>query len=309
MTGSKKRFCPKCGAGNLRELSDFAPSGARRLMCHCGHRCNENTASNSPVTTPPKILITDIETSPMLNYQWTIWQQGCTVDQIFRDWHILTWAARWLGESETMFDSMYADASYKPWSEDDSRPVKSLWKLFDEADWIITHNGDKFDIKKMNTRFILHGLGSPSPYKSIDTLKIAKRYFSFTSNKLEYISKRLCGRGKVEHEGHGLWRKCIAGDRAAWQKMLEYNIGDIDVLEEVYFRLRGWDRLHPSFITFSETREAVCTVCGSANLSESGTPHRTNVSIFPGYRCDDCGHFMRGRKSIVRDSVPLVNAP
>jgi hypothetical protein len=252
----------------------------------------------------------DIETSPMLMYRWGIFDDGNgAIDQIYRDWHILTWAARWLGKAETMSDSMRHDPAYVPWSDDDSRPVKSLWKLFDEADWVIGHNLDRFDIKKMNARFMLHDLPQPSPYKTIDTLKIARSRFAFTSNKLDYLGQKLCGRRKVQHQGHALWRGCLAGDADCWTTMLKYNVGDIDLQEQVYFKLRGWDKRHPNFGIYSNAQETVCTVCGSTNLTRLEKTIKTNVSEFPGYQCGKCGHAMRTRKNIRSpDTAPLVNA-
>jgi hypothetical protein len=43
----------------------------------------------------------------------------------------------------------------------------------DEADIICAHNGDAFDIKKINSRLITNGFKPPSPFKTIDTLKAA----------------------------------------------------------------------------------------------------------------------------------------
>jgi len=65
-------------------------------------------------------------------------------------------------------------------NEDDERIVNSLWKLFDEADIIIAHNGGNFDIPNMNTRFIVNKLPPPSAYQMIDTLKVARKGFGFT---------------------------------------------------------------------------------------------------------------------------------
>ena len=302
----EKGYCPKCGLP-VKPTEQFMESGARRYVCPTGHRCNANTLTHVDKSNGPRVLLLDIETAPMLGYLWSLWQDGIQHDQIYRDWHILTWSARWLGDKETMSDSMWYDENYRPWSEDDSRPVRSLWKLMDEADWIIWQNGDKFDRKKMNTRFILLGLHPPSPYKSIDTLKIATREFNFTSNKLDYLATKLCGFGKVKHEGHVLWRECLVGKKEAWEKMMEYNIGDIDTLEAVYFAMRAWDRQHPSFIIQTDSNDHICTVCGSP-AKPTGKTVKTNVSEFQAFQCTSCGHHMRGRRNVRPGVIPLVNA-
>lgn len=121
--------------------------------------------------------------------------------------------------------------------EDDSRIVKNLWKLLDEADIVIAHNGKRFDIPKINSRFILNGCPPPSFYKQIDTKEVASRNFGFSSNKLD----ALAGYFNIRHKDDtdfDLWVRCLKGDKKALQYMEKYNIGDIEILEKVYLKLR-----------------------------------------------------------------------
>jgi DNA polymerase III epsilon subunit-like protein len=76
----------------------------------------------------------------------------------------------------------------------------------DEADLICAHNGDAFDIKKINSRLIVNGFKPPSPFKTIDTLKIARRVFKFDSNKLDNIGRYL-SRGPEDPQH---WRGALA---------------------------------------------------------------------------------------------------
>jgi len=164
-------------------------------------------------------------------------------------------------------------------------------------------------MKKLHARMIIHGMKPYSPCKQIDTLKIAKRKFAFTCNRLDYLAQKLCGFGKTP-TNHALWQKCIAGNLEAFDDMLQYNINDIDLLEAVYFVLRPWDHLHPSFITATDTDEVVCNICGSG-VEKTGYTVKTNVSVFTGWRCknDKCGHQMRDRKSLrIKRPPALVNA-
>ena len=41
----------------------------------------------------------------------------------------------------------------------------------------------------------------PSPYKTIDTLKIARKYFGFNSSKLDDLGRVLGAGEKVRHGG------------------------------------------------------------------------------------------------------------
>ena len=126
-----------------------------------------------------KVLVIDIETSPILGSVWGLWQQNLSLEMIKDDWYILSFAAKWLGEKEII----YRDC--RETLENDKLLMTEIHALLSQADYVIAHNGDKFDIKKINARLIMNGFPPPSPYKTIDTLKIAKKQFAFTSNKLQ----------------------------------------------------------------------------------------------------------------------------
>ena len=42
-----------------------------------------------------KILIIDIETSPIMGKVWSLWKQNVSLDQIEEDWYIMSYAAKW----------------------------------------------------------------------------------------------------------------------------------------------------------------------------------------------------------------------
>ena len=86
-----------------------------------------------------------------------------------------------------------------------------MWKLLDEADIVIGQNSKAFDIKKLNARFIIHGMQPPSSYRQIDTKILAKKHFNFTSNKLEYLSDKLNVKYKKQTKrkfsGFEMWKE------------------------------------------------------------------------------------------------------
>jgi len=77
--------------------------------------------------------------------------------------------------------------------------------------------GNKFDIRKLNARFIQQGLIPPLPYQSIDTLKVAKRYFAFSAYSLNFLCK-MFGLSPKIHTGYELWKNCCKGDEKAIKK-------------------------------------------------------------------------------------------
>lgn len=236
----------------------------------------------------PKILLFDIETAPTNGYFWSLWKQNIAINQIKTDAYILCWAAKWLGSR-----TIYTDAlpnypkEYKKDRENDSKVCESLWKMMDSADIVIGHNGDGFDIARSNARFIRHGMRPPSPSRSIDTLKIAKARFSFTSNKLDWLGEHLGVGRKVKTDGFELWLGCMAGDPKAWAKMIRYNKGDVALLERVYLKLRPWDNRHPNVNAYTADKTG-CRYCGSKDIQYRGY-RRTLVSEFKRFQCNACG--------------------
>ena len=191
----------------------------------------------------PKILIFDVETAPIAGYVWSLWQQNVGLNQILSDWYILSWSAKWLGEPASKI--MHMNQGEAKDIEDDSKILKELWKLLNEADVVVTQNGKHFDEKRLNARFIIHGIRPPAPYKHIDTCQIAKHKFGFTSSKLEYLSGKLCKKYKKyphnKYPGFALWAACLGGDPDVWEEMRKYNNFDVLATEELYTILKPWD--------------------------------------------------------------------
>jgi uncharacterized protein YprB with RNaseH-like and TPR domain/DNA-directed RNA polymerase subunit RPC12/RpoP len=169
-----------------------------------------------------------------------------------------------------------------------------LWKLLDEADVVIAHNGDRFDIKKTNARFIYYKLPPPSPYKTIDTLKEAKRYFNFISYKLDNIGDHLGHGRKLVHTGFHLWRGCMTGDPKAWKHMVKYNKRDVVLLEQIYLDLRPWMKTHPDVSVLSDLPDG-CPNCASKSLKKDGFK-RTRSGKYQQYKCLSCGAWSRSNK-------------
>jgi DNA polymerase elongation subunit (family B) len=160
-----------------------------------------------------------------------------------------------------------------------------LHKVFDEADILIAHNGDNFDIKTANSFFAKYNLTPPSPYKTIDTLKIARNKFKFNSNKLNDLGEYLGLGSKVATGGFKLWLGCIKGNNKSWGLMKKYNKQDVVLLEKVYLKLRPWAERLP-FNSYG----LQCPTCGSDNIQLRGWNVNT-VYKTRRFQCQDCGHF------------------
>lgn len=249
-------------------------------------------------TNESKILCIDLETAPSIVYAWGLFDQNISLDQIVQEGYILSWSAKWLGKPKVMFDSVQKHPLFKKDPTNDYHIAVSAHALMSEASIICAHNGDNFDIKLLNTSFIKHGLTPVPPYKTIDTLKVAKNHFRFLSNKLDFISKRLGVGQKVKHEGFPLWVKCMQGDKEAWKRMEKYNKQDVLILEKVYLKLRPFMKRHPNVALYDMNETLRCEVCGSTHLNREGYAYLSSGK-YHRYSCKSCGHWGRGRQNLL----------
>lgn len=233
-----------------------------------------------------KILAFDIETSPLLVYAWGLGEQHLSIEQIHTDWRILSFSAKWVGEKELFYVDRRKTKSEKPL-------LDALWKLLDSADIVLTQNGKSFDCKKVNAKFKEYDIPPPSPYKHIDTLQLARKHFGFTSNKLAYLTDKLCSAKKSSHKkypGLELWKECLKGNEDAWNEMEKYNKQDVVALEELYYEIAPWDA------TVDRSDRGLCRVCDSNNLQKRGF----TISVagkYQKFQCQDCGAWQRSSVS------------
>ena len=243
-----------------------------------------------------KLLLLDVETSPLTAYVWGLWDQNISHNHIIDNSYVMCWSARWLGSVDILFDSVMKSGR--------AVMLNKLFNLLDEADAVIHYNGKKFDIPVVNKEFLLMGWEPPSPYKQIDLLQTARRQFKFPSNKLDYIAKALNVGGKTEHAGFSLWVDCLAGKQEAWDKMEEYNKNDVILLEKVYYKLLPWIKNHPNVGLYNNTIS--CPNCGGVHLVKRGFAY-TNTIKYQRYVCKDCGAWSRGKQGeSIKEGVTSV---
>lgn len=241
-----------------------------------------------------KILLFDIETSPMLSYIWSLWDETRSMEKVENDWYVMSWSAKWLGDKKTIVKALPDYPSYKKDKQNDKLLLKDLWDLLDEADIVIGHNSMKFDCRKVNARFLSHNMTPPSPYRSIDTLKQAKAHFNFTSNKLNDLGVALGVGKKIPTGGFELWRGCLNDNRKSWALMKKYNKQDVDLLEKIYLKMRPYMKNHPN-ISLDDVDDRIrCPACGSYNIQRRGYSY-TNSSKFARLHCEECGKWSRAK--------------
>lgn len=236
-----------------------------------------------------RVLITDIETSPSVAHVWSLWRQNVSLSQLQVPTEMMSFAAKWRGEKKVFFHSNHHDGH--------DEMVARAHALFDEADVVVTYNGDNFDIPHMRREFIETGLTPPSPFRSVDLCKVVKKEFRFISNKLQHVATELGLGGKVEHTGHEMWVRALAGDEKAWTLFKKYNIGDVRLTEALLERLLPWISTFPPAALYDGAEAEQCNRCGSEDLKRRGYAF-TTLGKYQRFQCRGCGGWLRSGKRL-----------
>lgn len=249
------------------------------------------TGKRSPKIALPKIAFFDIETSPIIMAAWTPYEANAV--WVERDTHLMSFAVKWAGKKQVKAHALPDYRGYKENPYNDAALTRDLWEVMEEADIIVAHNGDSFDIKKANARFAVHGLTPPAPFKSVDTLKIARKHFKFDSNKLDNLGRYLGLGRKLAHTGAKLWQSCLAGDMKSWDLMRKYNAQDVLLLESFYDKIKCWSPSHPVMTAYAPQSVRACPTCLSPDVHPRGWAISTYKKR-PRFRCGSCGRFFVG---------------
>jgi hypothetical protein len=259
---------------NKKFKQDKSPDAIKKAYYHY---------SNVSLIAPkPKILILDIETSYMMARVWGPKVEYINHTDILSDFKILTVSYKFMGDSKPIALS----ADIKNGVIDDKKMLEKLSEAINEADFVSGHNLASFDMKKINTRIIANNLPPVPAKKVIDTIKIARKHFGFTSNRLDFLAKFLGvdPKGKLQHEGIGLWEKVMSGDKKAMKHMLDYNIKDIVLTEKVLQKLLPY-----SDVKIYQTSDEQCPQCASLKVKQIGTKQLAR-GVTNHYSCLNCNH-------------------
>ena len=256
--------------------------------------------------TGPKILLFDIETSPILAWTFSLFKTTIGVGQIQQGPRVICWSARWLGTrgKAVMFDSEY--------KSDPLDMLRGIRDLLDEADVVVGYNSDGFDIPWLNREFLRFGLDLPSPYQQVDLYKLNKRHLYMPSRKLEYMANVFLADRKESHTGMQLWLDCIgpegpARDKA-WKLMERYAKKDTLLLEPLFDIMRPFMRSFNQGLYGGESTFCCTKIgCGSSNLQARGFS-RTTAGVYQRYQCNDCGGWSKDPKRVGTTALrPLGN--
>lgn len=246
-----------------------------------------------------RILVIDLETQRSIVETFSLFRPFIHIDRVIRDSRILCFAARWRGEEKMIFKSC--------WQDDDEDAYKAMlqsaWDLLDEADFVVTFNGDRFDIQWLQEEFGCFGLGRPTPCKSLDLFKTQKKHFraGLLSGKLDWSSRKWLKDRKIPHGGTDLWHDIRYGNRAerreAQRTMRTYCEHDTRLTGKLFEAYLPWINVNFALYEDNDDELLHCTKCNSTNMKRDGKKkYGTSAYLYQMHRCKDCDGTSRGKR-------------
>jgi uncharacterized protein YprB with RNaseH-like and TPR domain len=244
-----------------------------------------------------KRLFFDIETSPNIGLFWTAgFKLNITPDSIIKERAIICICYKWAGE-----DKVYS----LQWDKDqnDKTLLEKFITLANEADELVGHNGDRFDLPWIRTRCLYHRIPVFPNYSTLDTLKSARSKFKFNSNKLDYIAKFL-GIGAKTHTGYDLWKKVVLDkDKESLEYMIEYCKNDVILLEDVYNEMATYIPAKTHHGVAAGGEKYSCPECGGDNMRFSQKRYSALGTPRIQLQCTDCHKYHTVSDKIYKDKL------
>ena len=230
-------------------------------------------------------LYFDLECSPNIGFFWTAgYKLNISTESIIKERAIICICYKWEDEKET--HSVYWDSK-----QNDKKLLIEFIKVANQANELVGHNGDKFDLAWIRTRCLFHRIEMFPTYVTIDTLKVARSKFKFNSNKLNYIAQYL-GIGEKIHTEYNLWKEIVLNKcKVSMDKMIKYCIQDVILLEKVHKELNHHIPAKTHYgVVFGQDRGS-CPECGSDELIQNNKVVTASGLTRIQYKCKVCNKY------------------
>lgn len=226
-------------------------------------------------------LYFDIEVSPNIGF---FWQSGYKLnigyENIIKERAIICICYKWADQ-----DKVYS----LQWDEkqNDKKMLADFIKVANQADELVAQNGDNFDIKWIRTRCLFHGISMMPRYETIDTLKVARSQFKFNSNRLDYMSKFMGRKGKIQ-TSFDLWKDItLKNCKKSMREMVTYCKQDVLELEYVFQKLNPHIKPKTSIADY----KCDCPECGSSRVGVNAYKISASGTKYVQLQCKDCGKY------------------
>jgi len=236
-----------------------------------------------------RILIWDLENLPNKGYFFQTYDASIPNQFVQKTHSIISIAYKWYGEDETHVISI---ADYpKTFAKDpyiDKQVVAEFSKIYNLADYVVAHYGDRHDTPMLHTRLLFNDLPPLKHVQTIDTYKLIKKHFKLNTNKLDHIAFNL-GIGSKHSMNAQNWVAIAEGDIDAVKVMADYNKNDVDILEGMFERILPYVQTKIN-VNHGTGNIHNCPHCGSGTTIKRGYfNNRAGRKLIR--QCKDCLHY------------------
>ena len=227
----------------------------------------------------PKILFFDIESTGLNATFGTI----------------LCIGSKWYGDKKVATPTILDDNKSML---DDKGLVKTFSKTWNEADYVVSWYGKRFDVPMIETKMLKHKLGPLAPKYHLDLWEAARKQFKLHSNRLAAFEQFLGTTDTKSAIDFDSWLRAAHGDKRAIAEVVDHCRRDVLVLEQVFDRLRPWLDKEPPRALFTGKQDA-CPSCGSSHIERRGFKVAA-TRLYQQLHCSDCGRWFRSTKALAK---------
>ncbi len=243
------------------------------------------TQRNNPKKIGIKRLFWDIEVSPNVVFSWRVgFNLNIGPHNIIEERKVICIAYKWEHEKKITV------LRWDPRTKDDRRMLCEFTAVAEEADELVAHYGDNFDMPWFRGRCAILGLPPLPKFKTVDTKAWASKYFYFNSNKLDYLGD-IFGYGRKIKTDFELWIDVVRGSQLALDKMCRYCGRDVLRLSQVYSRLAPFvaAKTHVGVLAGGERWQ--CPHCGGTHVKHSKRRVTSTGTVQHQMKCLDDGFY------------------
>jgi hypothetical protein len=248
-----------------------------------------------------KRIFWDIETSPCLGLFWKPGKVYINPDNIVKDPAIICICWKW--EDKKRVHSLEWDHG------DDGAMLEEFSDIAAEADELVAHNGDRFDLPFFQGRCLVNGLEPQPAHKTVDTCQIAKRQFRLSSNRLDYLGKVLGVGGKSRNDFQ--WWRDILIDNCpkAMANMVQYCKRDVSLLQQVWEKIRDYAKPKTHAGVMGHNDRWSCPHCGSEHTHTDKKRVTAAGTVTWGMQCHECHRHYTVSQKAHTDYLEAKHAP
>lgn len=225
-----------------------------------------------------KRLFFDIETSLNIVGVFRIGPKvPITIDNLIKEQAIICICYKWEGSSKVY--SLNWDKN-----QCDKKMLKDFLKVANQADELVAHNGNNFDMKIIRGRCFYHEIPMFPKYVTVDTYLESRNGMKLVSHKLAYMSKLIGSQGKID-TNFKMWIDItLKNCRKTLSRMVTYCKRDVLELEAVYKRLAPYIKPKSSLADY----KCQCPECNSTQI-RIRKYYNTVTGASVQLSCGDCG--------------------